>query len=796
MINFQSSHQPQHPLMGLAPFLRMNIAGDDMSPIGKDLLERAENPDDSIAMMDLSTYMQCIGQHDLGLTIQQQALQLRHSYVLQAKQQPAKLRLLALMAAGDLSCNMPVDCLLENSDVDLELFYVSPQSLLEFSLPEHDVLLVAIGESDSNQALLRLLEPLLINWPKPVLNTPAAIPLVARDTASKLLQGVPGLLIPPTLRVTRADLIPIIKTSGRIITLLKGYDFPMIIRPVGSHAGNDLKKIDNVYALSEYLALSKAVDFFVSAFIDYQSADGQFRKYRIALIDGVPYACHMAVSSHWMVHYVNAGMYLDATKRKEEERFIKNFNAFSQRHATALKAIHQRSRLEYVCMDCAETRDGKLFIFEIDHAMVVHALDTAELFPYKQQYMQNVLNAFRALLYKKARRPTHTPAFATVSRAISADRLNFSGGPGVLPESVLQQIQEAIAIVPEVGLSLLGISHRSDWFAAVVKEAEQNIRTLLGVSDNYHVLFLQGGATQQFSMVPMTLLHNKTEPADYLHTGYWSGKAIPEARREGNIRTLWDGSECGFRRLPSDAELDFSGQAPYLHYVSNETVEGLQFQRVLGRDDVPRVCDMSSDFLSRPCEAKRFSLIYAHAQKNLGPAGVTVVIVRDELLKDSPADLPGFLNYHNHVKAHSNYNTPPVFAVYVVLLVTRWLLNEIGGVENMARINQSKASALYRLLDQSEGFYRGRASDSDRSQMNVVFNLASSELEKKFLTEALSAGFHGLGGHRSIGGIRASLYNALTLPAVHELATFMDDFKNRNQVKHHGNISLLRKLMS
>jgi len=368
-------------------------------------------------------------------------------------------------------------------------------------------------------------------------------------------------------------------------------------------------------------------------------------------------------------------------------------------------------------------------------------------------------------------------------REIPANRLNFSGGPGALPESVLQQIQEAIAIVPETGLSLLGISHRSDWFAAVVLEAERNIRTLLGLPDNYHVLFLQGGATQQFSMVPMTLLHNRNESADYLHTGYWSGKSIPEARHSGNIRTLWSGVSGGFRRLPKDDELEFSGQAPYLHYISNETVEGLQFRRVLGRDDIPRICDMSSDFLSKPCEAERFSLIYAHAQKNLGPAGVTVVVMRDELLADVPGHLPGFLDYRSHIKAHSNYNTPPVFAIYVVLLVTQWLLEEVGGIANMAQINQRKAELLYRLLDESDGFYRGHADTVDRSLMNVVFNLASPELEKKFLTVAQAAGFHGLGGHRSIGGIRASLYNALTLSAVEELATFMDDFRQRHAVK-------------
>ncbi|HCI14439.1 MAG: phosphoserine transaminase [Gallionellales bacterium GWA2_60_142] len=359
--------------------------------------------------------------------------------------------------------------------------------------------------------------------------------------------------------------------------------------------------------------------------------------------------------------------------------------------------------------------------------------------------------------------------------------LNFSGGPGALPESVLRQVQKAILEVPEVGLSILGISHRSDWFASVITELENNIRTLLGVSDNYHVLFLQGGATQQFSMVPMTLLRGKTHAADYLHTGYWSGKAIPEAKREGPVNVAWSGADSGFNRLPGDDELAFSADAPYIHYISNETVEGLQFHRVLGRDDVPRVCDMSSDFLSRPCEAERYSLIYAHAQKNIGPAGVTVVLVRDELLNDANADLPGFLNYRSHIQAHSNFNTPPVFAIYVVLLVSRWLMNEIGGVASMAEINHSKAELLYRMLDNSDGFYRGRAAVRDRSLMNVVFNLPSPEMERRFLSDALEAGFSGLAGHRAIGGIRASIYNALTLSAVEQLAGFMEDFRRAHK---------------
>jgi phosphoserine aminotransferase len=357
--------------------------------------------------------------------------------------------------------------------------------------------------------------------------------------------------------------------------------------------------------------------------------------------------------------------------------------------------------------------------------------------------------------------------------------LNFSGGPGALPQSVLTQVQAAIQNVPEVGLSILGISHRSDWFAAVVQELEDNIRQLLGLDKTYHVLLLQGGATQQFSMVPMSLLAGKTQLPEYLHTGYWSRKALGEARRITPLRVVWDGEPHGFTRLPLDEELSFSADAPYFHYISNETVEGLQFNRVLGRDDVPRVCDMSSDFLSKPCEAERFSLIYAHAQKNIGPAGVTVVLIRDELLHNMPDHLPGWLDYRSHIKAHSNYNTPPVFAIYVVLLITRWLREEIGGLANMALINQRKAALLYAALDESDGFYQGRAAMRDRSLMNVVFNLNNPHQERAFLEASRQAGFAGLAGHRAIGGVRASIYNGLELNAVTQLTQFMRDFAQK-----------------
>lgn len=360
-------------------------------------------------------------------------------------------------------------------------------------------------------------------------------------------------------------------------------------------------------------------------------------------------------------------------------------------------------------------------------------------------------------------------------------KFNFSAGPGALPPNVEQQASRALIEVPEVGLPLLGISHRSRWFGDVVCEAETLVRELLNLPENYHVLFLQGGATLQFSAVAATFLRNKNRFAEYLQTGYWSQQCLPEARKEGNIRVLYDGQSEGFTRLPKDEELQHSRDAAYFHYISNETVEGLQFGRLPGRDDVRRVCDMSSDFLSRPIEAEKFSLIYAHAQKNLGPAGVTIVVLRDDVLAEIPDGLPSMMDYRPHVKKHSVFNTPPTFAIYVVLLVLRWLRHEIGGLEKMNCINQNKAAHLYRVLDSSGNFYRGRALPCSRSLMNVSFYLPTFSLEEKFLHEAQRAGFYGLDGHRSCGGLRASLYNAVSIEAVESLCEFMTEFQAKHE---------------
>jgi len=396
-----SSTPSETPFLGLAPFLRLSVAGTDLLPIGQQLLATAsEQPENANLWMNLSTVMQCLRQRDIGLAIQHQALALQRIYTLPALQQPAKLRLLMLMVEGDIAENTPLDCLLENTDIDLIFYYVTPENPLDLPLPEHDILLVALSDSDANREILTSLTLTLAAWPKPVINAPQHISNTGRNTASMILQNVPGLLIPPTLRAGRADLLDIATESVQLAARFPACDFPVIVRPVGSQAGRDLARVNNSDEMASYLGNVNEAEFFISRFIDYSGTDGLFRKYRVALIDGKPYACHMAVSSNWMVHYVNAGMYEEAHKRAEEAAFMENFADFAARHQAALNAIYQRTQLDYLCIDCAQTQLGELLIFEIDHTMVVHAMDPEALFPYKQTYMAKVQNAFRDFLFR------------------------------------------------------------------------------------------------------------------------------------------------------------------------------------------------------------------------------------------------------------------------------------------------------------------------------------------------------------------------------------------------------------
>jgi phosphoserine aminotransferase len=355
--------------------------------------------------------------------------------------------------------------------------------------------------------------------------------------------------------------------------------------------------------------------------------------------------------------------------------------------------------------------------------------------------------------------------------------LNFSGGPGALPEAVLRQTRVAIDALPETGLSILGMSHRSDWFRSLLVEAEQNLRALLGVSEDYAITFLQGGSSLQFAMIPLNFAVRSAAPPEYVSAGYWSARATAEAAKVAAARKVaWDGRAAGYRTLPDLSALDVAATAAYVHYVSNETVEGLQFPTCNEPLRVPLIADMSSDFLSKPIRPDAYAMMYAHAQKNLGPAGVTVAVIRRSLLERIPDGLPAILDFRTHVEHGSNYNTPPVFAIYVLTLITRWLRDEIGGLQAMQRINERKAARLYETLAALGDAVTMHADRRWRSQMNVSFTFGDSRLDAAFINAARERNIVGLEGHRSIGGLRASLYNAVTGEAVEMLCDALTEF--------------------
>ncbi len=352
---------------------------------------------------------------------------------------------------------------------------------------------------------------------------------------------------------------------------------------------------------------------------------------------------------------------------------------------------------------------------------------------------------------------------------------NFGAGPAMLPQEVLQQAQQQLLDYQGSGMSILESSHRGKAYEAVHQEAQANLRELMAIPEDYAVLFLQGGATLQFAMVPMNLL-GKNQVADYTHSGAWAAKAIDEAKRIGSVHLAADTSAVRPARVPLPAELALTPGAAYLHITSNETIAGTQWKTFPNTQE-PLVADMSSDILSRPIDVKAFGLIYAGAQKNLGPAGVTVVIIRKDLAQRVGDSIAMFLRYATHIKENSLYNTPACFAVYLLMLFTRWLIKQ-GGVSAISKRNQEKASRLYAAIDGSS-FYRGIAHTDHRSQMNVTFRLPTEELEAEFVREASACGLKGLQGHRSAGGIRASLYNAMPIEGVDALIEWMKDFEQR-----------------
>lgn len=353
---------------------------------------------------------------------------------------------------------------------------------------------------------------------------------------------------------------------------------------------------------------------------------------------------------------------------------------------------------------------------------------------------------------------------------------NFSAGPAILPTEVLEKAQSELLSLNGIGMSVMEISHRSKDFEPILHSAENGIRELLNVPENYRILFLQGGASLQFSMIPMNFL--KTS-ADYVITGAWGEKAIKEAKKCGNVNVIFSTKETNYKSVPEQDELNFSQAADYVHYCSNETIDGVEFKYDLDGKGIPVVCDASSNILSKEIDIEKYALIYAGAQKNIGPSGVTLVIIRDDLLEKVPANQFSMLDYRAIAQNDSMLNTPNTWGIYLISLVCEWLKNK-GGVKAMQRINEEKAKILYDAIDSSDGFYSGHAETQARSLMNVTFRLPSEDLEKQFVTEATANGFDGLKGHRSVGGIRASIYNAFPKEGVEALIEFMHDFTNKN----------------
>ncbi|MBU0730234.1 MAG: 3-phosphoserine/phosphohydroxythreonine transaminase [Proteobacteria bacterium] len=356
------------------------------------------------------------------------------------------------------------------------------------------------------------------------------------------------------------------------------------------------------------------------------------------------------------------------------------------------------------------------------------------------------------------------------------DRIfNFSPGPATLPQEVLAQAAKDIINYNNKGIGLIEMSHRSKDFIAITDETEANLRLLLSIPANYKVLFLQGGASTQFAMVPMNLL-TSDKTACYLNTGVWSKKAIKEAKLFGNVDVAYSSESSVFDHVPQQGDYTVPAEAQYLYFVSNNTIYGTQYHSFPSHETL--VCDMSSDILSTPIDISKFGIIFAGAQKNMGPAGCAVVIIRDDLLDRVPENIPTMFKYKTHADSGSMYNTPPCFAIHTIGLVLKWLKG-LGGISVMDAMNQEKADLLYAAIDKTD-FYKGHAKVSSRSRMNVTFNLPTPELEAKFITEATAIGLDGLKGHRSVGGVRASIYNAFPKQGIQQLVQYMDEFEKKN----------------
>ena len=355
---------------------------------------------------------------------------------------------------------------------------------------------------------------------------------------------------------------------------------------------------------------------------------------------------------------------------------------------------------------------------------------------------------------------------------------NFNAGPACLPREVMLKAQSEFVNFHGIGYGIMEESHRSPAFEEVIAHTEKNVSDLLGVDDSYAVLFLQGGASLQFAMIPMNLVI-PGKPMLFANTGYWAGRAIAEAKLFGDVKLVYDGKPGNFAHIGDCSDWKFDQDASFAYVCSNNTIYGSQFRSFPDTGKVPLIADMSSDIMSRPVDMSKFAMIIAGAQKNLGPSGVTLVIIKKELISRTPEKTPTMLKYATHIENGSMYNTPPTFGIYMLGLVTDWI-KEQGGLEGMKRLNTHKSQTIYECIDHSNGYYRGTVDAPDRSQMNVTFRLATEELENKFLKEAKARGFVGLKGHRAVGGVRASMYNAMPLTGIEALVDFMHEFQAKN----------------
>jgi glutathione synthase/RimK-type ligase-like ATP-grasp enzyme len=400
-------------LIGLAALAKMAFRGADLAPIAQSLMDRCHrNAEDAAALMDLSLIELFQGRAHGRAQFQARALKLRRTYRhAHARATARSVRVLALAAPGDLMANTPIEFLVEDADIVLEVLYILPGSPLPDVLPQHDLAFVIVAEGNDNKPLLDRLAERTENWPRPVLNNPNLISRLTRDGAWALLASIPGAHMPVNVRIDRASLVSLGRGETQPGQIARGCRFPILVRPVGSHAGEGLEKLEDRAAIPAYLARQPQAEFFMAPFVDYRSPDRVFRKYRIVLIGGQAYACHMAISSHWMIHYLNADMIDNGQNRAEEARFMQEFDHdFGARHRAALQEIARRSGLDYLVIDCAETPDGRLLIFEVGNAMIVHAMDPESVFPYKSAQMKKLFGAFQAMLRDRALEGASRPA--------------------------------------------------------------------------------------------------------------------------------------------------------------------------------------------------------------------------------------------------------------------------------------------------------------------------------------------------------------------------------------------------